>query len=162
MNYYEKYLKYKIKYINLLRGGTVPHIDCDLFPFEKNDINIIYQGRIILKNNEDINKNYLLNDNYQLEKKSISIKPLLFNFYNWTMLANLNVKLGCEFIPFHIGSLQFHFNIIIGIIKYINYPTNAVKLNKIKTKKGNNSITMIFNQYISDRIFSNTYIIERF
>ena len=135
MNYYEKYLKYKTKYLNLFKGGTVPHIDCDLLPLEKNDINIIYQGRIILKNNVDNNNNYLLNDNYQFEKTNIQINKSIFNTSDWSMLANLNVKLGCEFIPFHVGSLQFHFNIIIGIIKYIEYPTNADKINKIKKKK---------------------------
>ena len=40
MNYYQKYLKYKTKYLNFLKGGTVPHIDCDLLPFEKTNINI--------------------------------------------------------------------------------------------------------------------------
>lgn len=29
MNYYKKYL-------NLLKGGTVPHINCDLLLYEKN------------------------------------------------------------------------------------------------------------------------------
>ena len=51
MLYYKKYIKYKTKYLNLLKGGEVPQIDCDLLPFEKNDINIIYQGNYILQNN---------------------------------------------------------------------------------------------------------------
>jgi ankyrin repeat protein len=153
MNYYEKYLKYKTKYLNLLKGGAIPHIDCDLLPLEKNDINIIFKKRIILKNNDDINNNYLLNDNYQFEKINIQINKSIFNTSDWSMLANLNVKLGREFIPFHVGSLQFHFNIIIGIIKYIEYPTNADKIKKLRKVSTENSISMIFTQYVSSKIF---------
>ena len=157
MNYYQKYLKYKTKYLNLLKGGTVPHINCDLLPFEKNDINIIYQGRIILKNNEDNNNNFLLNDNYQFEKTNIPINQSLFNILNLSMLANLNVKLGCEFIPFHIGSLQFNFYIIIGIIEYVNYTTN-IKISELEKDKENKKkledIKNSFKQYISKRIFN--------
>ena len=40
MNYYQKYLKYKQKYLNLLKGGIIPQIDGDLLPFEKTNINI--------------------------------------------------------------------------------------------------------------------------
>ena len=121
MNYYQKYLKYKTKYLNLLKGGIVPQIDGDLLPIEKTNINIIYQARFILINNKDSNNNYLLNDNYQFEKTNIQINQPLFSISDLSMLANLNVKLGCDFIPFHIGSLQFNFNIIIGIINYVDY-----------------------------------------
>jgi ankyrin repeat protein len=150
MNYYQKYLKYKTKYLNLLKGGAIPQIDCDLLPIEKTNINIIYQGRFILINNKDPNNNYLLNDNYQFEKINIQINQPLFNISDLSMLANLNVKLGCDFIPFHIGSLQFNFNIIIGIINYINYfNDNILKKKDYRLKEVINN----FRLYITNRIF---------
>ena len=79
MDYYNKYLKYKTKYLNLLKGGTVPQINCDLLPFENTNINIIYQGQFILKNNDNPDNNYLLNDNYELQKMDTEINNSLFN-----------------------------------------------------------------------------------
>ncbi len=149
MDYYNKYLKYKTKYINLLKGGIVPQIDGDLLPFENSDINIIYQGRIILKNNDNPNNNYLLNDNYQLEKIRIPINKPLLNIPNLSMLANLNVKLGSDNIPFHIGSLQFNFNIIIGIINYIDYYNDILQQKSITIKK-----IKEFKKYITGKIFN--------
>jgi ankyrin repeat protein len=158
MNYYNKYLKYKTKYLNLLKGGMVPQINGDLLPFENTNINIIYKGRFILKNNEDANNNYLLNDNYEFEKTQNQIKQPLFNISDLSMLANLNIKLGCDFIPFHVGSLQFNFNIIIGIINYINYfNDNILKKRDAHLKSAINN----FRLYIIQRIFhidSTTYV----
>jgi ankyrin repeat protein len=151
MNYYKKYLKYKIKYLNLLNGGTVPQIDCDLLPFEKTNINIIYQSQFILKNNNHNDNNYLLNNDYKFEKTQIQINQPLFNTSDLSMLADLYIKLGCDFIPFHVASLQFNFNIIIGVLYYISYATNDIKLKKID-KNGN--IRVNFVQYISNKIFN--------
>jgi ankyrin repeat protein len=150
MNYYQKYLKYKIKYLNLLKGGTVPQINCDLLPFENTNINIIYQGRFILKNNDNPDNNYLLNDNYQLEKTQILIKKLLFHTSDLYMLANLNIKLGHDDIPFHVGSLQFNFNIIIGIINYIDYFDDNILTSKDGPKK---NVINSFRTYIKNKIF---------
>ena len=121
MNFYQKYIKYKTKYLNLLKGGEVPQIDCDLLPFEKEDINIIYQDRFILQNNEDSDNNYLLNSEYQLKKTKINIEEPLFNIFDISMFANFSIILGCDLIPFHFGSLQFNFNIIIGLLHYLEY-----------------------------------------
>jgi ankyrin repeat protein len=156
MDYYKKYLKYKTKYLNLLKGGIVPHIDCDLLPFENTNINIIYQGRFILKNNND--NNYLLNDNYQIEKTQISINKPLFDAPDLSMLANLNVKLGCDYIPFHVSSLQFNFNIIIGIINYIDYYNDILKQKKIKISNRikdfkKHIVSKIFNIDINKKLF---------
>jgi ankyrin repeat protein len=149
MNYYQKYLKYKQKYLNLLKGGIIPQIDCDLLPFEKTNINIIYQGRFILKNNNHNNNNYLLNNDYQFEKTQNQIKQQLFHILDLSMLANLNVKLGCEIIPFHVGSLQFNFNIIIGVIKYLkHYVDQLNKDNPLKDKVNH------FIIYVSNKIFN--------
>jgi ankyrin repeat protein len=137
--YKNKYIKYKKKYLNLLKGGEIPQIDCDLLPFEKKDINIIYQGQFILQNNEDLDKNYLLNSEYQFEKTNLKIRKPLFNISDLSMLANLSVQLGSEFIPFHVGSLQFNFNIIIGLLQYLE--------SKIKGKKK-------FFLYIKEKIFN--------
>ncbi len=150
MDYYNKYLKYKTKYLNLLKGGTVPHIDCDLLPFEINNINIIYQGRFILKNNNHNDNNYLLNDNYQFEKTQILIKQPLFHTSDLYMLTNLNIKLGHDDIPFHVGSLQFNFNIIIGVINYIDYYNDILQQKNIKIS---NRIKD-FKKYIKSKIFN--------
>ncbi len=150
MFYYQKYLKYKTKYLNLLKGGIVPQIDGDLLPFENKNINIIYQGRIILKNNDDIKNNYLLNDNYELEKKNIIINKQLFQTSEQSFLINLNVKLGNDYIPFHIGSLQSNFNIIIGIIEFIRYKPNSNIIKKFDT---NGNIRKEFYQYLCTKIF---------
>ncbi len=147
--YYEKYLKYKTKYLNILKGGIVPQIDCDLLPFENININIIYKGRFILRNNDDTNNNYLLNDNYEFEKTQNQVNQPLFNISDLSMLANLNVKLGCDFIPFHIGSLQFNFNIIIGIIEYVDHYNYILQTKKIKIS---NKIKE-FKKYITSKIF---------
>jgi ankyrin repeat protein len=151
MYYYHKYLKYKTKYLNLLKGGIVPQINGDLLPFENTNINIIYEGRFILKNNNENDNNYLLNNNYKFEKTQIQINQPLFNTSDLSLLANLYIKLGCDFIPFHVGSLQFNFNIIIGILYYISYATNDNKLKKID-KKG--IVRINFAQYISNKIFN--------
>jgi ankyrin repeat protein len=150
MDYYNKYLKYKTKYLNLLKGGTVPQIDCDLLPFENTNINIIYQGRYILKNNDDTNNNYLLNSQYQFEKTQNQINQLLFQTSDLSFLANLNIKLGDDLIPFHVSSLQFNFNIIIGIINYINYfDDNILTIKDGLIKDAINS----FRSYIIQKIF---------
>jgi ankyrin repeat protein len=149
MDYYNKYLKYKTKYLNLLKGGIVPQIDCDLLPFENTNINIIYKGRFILKNNENSDNNYLLNDNYELEKTQIPINKPLFDIPDLSMLANLNVKLGYDDIPFHVGSLQFNFNIIIGIINYINYfNDNILKKKDGRIRDAINSFKLYYIQKI--------------
>ncbi len=154
MNYYQKYLKYKTKYLNLLKGGIIPQINGDLLPFEKPNINIIYQGRFILKNNVDANNNYLLNDQYQFEKTQDQINQSLFHTSDLSMLANLNIKLGCDFIPFHVGSMQFNFNIIIGVIEYLKYSVdqlnkdNPLKDNPLKDKVNH------FIIYVSNKIFN--------
>ncbi len=150
MDYYQKYLKYKTKYLNLLKGGIVPQIDGDLLPFENTNINIIYQGRFILKNNDNPDNNYLLNDNYQFEKTQILIKQPLFHTSDLYMLANLNIKLGRDDIPFHVGSLQFNFNIIIGIINYIDYYNDILQQKNIKIS---NRIKD-FKKYIKSKIFN--------
>lgn len=148
MNYYQKYIKYKIKYLNLLKGGIVPQIDCDLLPFEKKDINIIYLDRFILQNNKDPNNNYLLNNEYKFEKTNLQIKQPLFNTSDLSMLANLSIQLGCEIIPFHVGSLQFNFNIIIGLLEYIKYNSHKLKVIDV-----DGEIRIKFNQYICNSIF---------
>ncbi len=149
MDYYNKYLKYKTKYINLLKGGIVPQIDGDLLPFENTNINIIYQGRIILKNNDNPDNNYLLTDNYQFEKTQISINKPLFDASDLSILANLNVKLGSDDIPFHVGSLQFNFNIIMGIINYIDYYKDILHQKGIAIKK-----IKEFQKHIASKIFN--------
>jgi ankyrin repeat protein len=146
MNYYQKYIKYKTKYLNLLKGGEVPQIDCDLLPFEKEDINIIYQDRFILQNNEDSDKNYLLNSEYQFEKTKINIEESLFNIFDISMFANFSIILGCDLIPFHIGSLQFNFNIIIGLLHYLEYT--------IKKKDGLGNEMNDFKTFLISKIFN--------
>jgi len=150
MQYYNKYLKYKTKYLNLLKGGIIPEINCDLLPFEKNDINIIYQDNYILQNNEDSNKNYLLNKQYLFEKTNIKINKPIFNISDISTLANLTVKLGNDFIPYHVGSLQNNFNIIIGLLQYLEI------INESFTQK-KNRFSGEFNDfriYISSKIFN--------
>ena len=149
MLYYKKYIKYKTKYLNL-KGGTIPEINCDLLPFEKNDINIIYQGQFILQNNEDSDKNYLLNDKYQFEKTNIKINKPIFNILDISMLANLTVKLGSDLIPYHIGSLQQNFNIIIGLLQYLQYINDSI----IKKKDKFTGELNDFRTYISSKIFN--------
>ncbi len=155
MKYFYKYLKYKKKYLDLL-GGAIPHIKDDfpdLLTLENKDINIFYQGRIILKNNDDICNNYLLNDNYEFVNTKLEIKKPLFDILKLSLLANLNIKLGNKFIPFHIGTLHFNFSIITGLIEYLLYVNKNIKLPTKKQKEKFSIIINSFRQYISSNIF---------
>jgi hypothetical protein len=168
MNYQQKYLKYKSKYINLKSqlGGIVPHIDCDLLPLE-GSYNIAFINKYISKQNDRNDNIYLLReDNLQFEK--INQDRVLLDKININDLSHLaleNIKLGTEQIPLHVGILNYKYNIIIGLNNYIKeyLISNSSKygiISEAKTvyseadKKTWSYVYNIFNTNINDNIFN--------
>lgn len=73
MDFYNKYIKYKQKYLNLKlqQGGKVPYViqneKQDYFPFDNKDFNFYKDNQTLIFNNNG-NENYLLNEKFELEK----------------------------------------------------------------------------------------------
>ena len=165
MNYKKKYLKYKNKYINLKSqlGGIVPHIDSDLFPLE-GSYNIAFINKYINKQNNRNDNIYLLRENdLQFEKiNQDSILPNKININDLSFLAKVNIKLGTEQIPLHVGTLNYKFNIIIVLNNYIKEyiikkygPISDSKtVYSEPEKKTWSAIYNIFNSNINDNIFN--------
>jgi len=90
MNYYNKYKKYKHKYLKLKNqhGGKLPFVldnknKIDYFPFDNNDYNYYQNNYLLINNKKEIN--YSLNDKFELDKFDISN-----NYYNEKNIINNN------------------------------------------------------------------------
>jgi hypothetical protein len=134
MNYYEKYIKYKTKYLEL-RGGKIPIYNTGITPFTSenkplpinvfptiDDDNINFNPRTFEYDNTYVLNNDLLNSIYDFCEKDIII----------------NEK---NIIPFHTVFLQNTFNIIVNLRKMFiksDLPTEQIT-----------QIDEIFNKYFT-------------
>jgi hypothetical protein len=135
MNYYNKYIKYKQKYLKLKNqdGGKLPFVTLknktiDYFPFDNNNFNYYHNNYLLINNKKEIN--YSLNDKFELDKFDI-----LNNYYNEKNIINNNniYKLADQkinissdiIIPFHLCLLS-KYKILDNLYKkHINIIDNS-------------------------------------
>jgi hypothetical protein len=132
MNYYNKYIKYKHKYLKLKNqdGGKLPFVTLDkenktidYFPFNNNNFNYYHNDFLLINNKKEIN--YLLNDKFELDKFDISNNNYneknIINNNNIFKLADQKINISSnEIIPFHLCLLS-KYKILDNLYKkYIN------------------------------------------
>jgi hypothetical protein len=109
MDFYNKYIKYKQKYLNLKnqQGGKVPYIvqneERDYFPFDNKDFNFYKDNQILIFNNG--NGNYLLNEKFKLKKfeNDKKINDIIINDNNIYKLADEQIVISSNIkLPFHL------------------------------------------------------------
>ena len=114
MDFYNKYIKYKQKYLNLKlqQGGKVPYViqneKQDYFPFDNKDFNFYKDNQTLIFNNNG-NENYLLNEKFELEKFELKKvqNDITINHSNIYKLADEQIVISPNIkLPFHLCLLS--------------------------------------------------------
>jgi hypothetical protein len=179
MDFYNKYIKYKQKYLKLknLQGGVLPFVELDdktkdYFPFDNNNFNYYNDDgyTLILNNKKDkVKVDYLLNKNFKLDKLELNLKQKsdfnkknIINNNNIYKLADEQIIISDEIkFPFHLCLLS-KYNILDKLyLKHINIKIEDI-LNKNFKKIyliNNAKIVFknIFNFISENRILNITY-----
>ena len=157
MDYHNKYIKYKQKYLKLKnqQGGKIPYVELDngtkdYFPFDNNNFNYYLSDHTLILNDEKdkVKVDYLLNEKFKLkpiklgsEKKTDYDEKNIINNNNIYKLADENIIISSvpdRKFPFHLCLLT-NYKILDELYqKHINkiIDTNEIKYDLYKEKKG--------------------------
>ena len=155
MDYYNKYIKYKQKYLKLKNqdGGILPFVKLDngtkdYFPFDNNNFNYYLNNHSLILNDEKdkVKVDYLLNEKFVLEpiqldseKKTSYKQKNIINNNNIYKLADEQIIISDEIkFPFHLCLLSKYKILDELYLKHINIKDilnkNFSRLNKNEQK----------------------------
>ena len=180
MDYYNKYIKYKQKYLKLKNqdGGVLPFITLDdenktndYFPFDNNKFNYYFNDHLLIFNDEH-NEDYLLNEKFELDKlvlnskqKSDFLKKNIINNNNIYKLADEQIIISSDInFPFHLCLLSKYKILDELYLKHINIDTKEINYEylQLQKKENNEKIKKLKIQSIIlfklKRNFKNTFL----
>jgi hypothetical protein len=176
-NYLKKYLKYKIKYLDLKQyGGKLPYIiyndKPDFFAFdneiELKNYNYYYDNFSLIIKDLNNGENYLLNEFYQFEKyNNINIEEInnknIINNNNIYKLVDYNIEISNDLkIPFHLCMLQTKYKVLDYLYNTFEPQLNSeIKDLKYYTKQMFHKIFIFDNKNIIN-ISSNYNILLKY